>query len=64
MGPNLTQDEITSLEEIGFVFNECLPMIPWSLFNGESFVTINWLLQNVGAVQFTTSPLGLVHWDH
>jgi hypothetical protein len=28
MGTNLTQDEITSLEEIGFILNECLPLIP------------------------------------
>jgi hypothetical protein len=35
MGMNLRQDEVTFMEEAGFVFNECPPMIPQSLFGVE-----------------------------
>ncbi len=41
MGTNLKQDEVTSMEEVGFIFNECPPMIPQSLFGVESSIAIN-----------------------
>jgi hypothetical protein len=38
---NLSQDELKSLEEKGFVFNKWWPLFPQSLFNGECFIPIN-----------------------
>jgi hypothetical protein len=40
---NRTQDEVKFLEETCFVFNKQQPIHPWSLFGGESSVSISWL---------------------
>jgi hypothetical protein len=38
---NLSQDEVKSLEEVGFVLNKQQYILPQNLFGGKSFVPIN-----------------------
>ncbi len=41
---NLTQDEINSLEETGFVLNRSQAIFPRTLFEGENSIPINKLV--------------------
>jgi hypothetical protein len=55
-GTDLTQNEVRSLKEVGFVINKHWSIQPWSLSGGKNMFQLHWLF--ISVVSWAIMPNG------